>query len=53
MHNRENDRVLAKDIIQVPTKLKTAFQWQHPESVIAWAGIIVLAKTILLFVPLE
>ena len=51
VHNRHNDRVLAKDIQQVPTESKTAFQRQHPASVMVWAGITASGKTPLVFVP--
>jgi len=51
IHNRHNDRILAKDIKEVPTELKTAFQRQHPASVMVWAGITASNKTPLVFVP--
>ncbi|QQP54502.1 Putative DD37D maT transposase, partial [Caligus rogercresseyi] len=50
--NSQNDRILAKDIRQVPVKDKTVFKRQKPASVMVWAGVTTCGrKTPLIFIP--
>ncbi|QQP55122.1 Putative DD37D maT transposase, partial [Caligus rogercresseyi] len=50
--NSQNDRILAKDIRQVPLKDKTVFKRQKPASVMVWAGVTTCGrKTPLIFIP--
>ena len=52
VHNHQNDRILAKNIRNIPVNEKTMFRRQKPASVMVWAGVTSCGqKTPIIFIP--